>query len=558
MNRNIPSIMSGLTLKFSLMLLFVLISITNAFADNKLSIDNFSIKPGDTKEVAVNLDNSDAMTSLQMDVQLPSGLACTAVTYNQDRLDRSEQTITLTPQATTGLYRVGIFTINQTNFVGNSGALVYLTIKADADFKNKCTINILNASASDIKAANIPIPSSTAEVSPIVEAVAKISTGAASMSVKNDGVFKKIDFNLDNSIVIYGLTAEISLPQGLSMETLKSGANKFIYTDRLPSDFSISSNVLSNGKIRVLISGTSGAPISGKTGTLFSFNVKAGEGLTDNSTVTIDNVILSDANDDTYSLGQAATVDVINYTSVYAQFDTLNAAYKNAINKINAEDVNVKDTASVVNAEKAVADQIAAITKSLDKSYANVSLVSDKETLLASMAEVSVSITKMIEDAAVAEKAFVDTKTKKEANEAANTKLTAAIAAVQAKLDAAKATMAKDCKDVFSQFVPAEDVIQEKIDSITTSVKVLYDAVKLTAESTVSTADVETAITNMVADAKAAQKIHDTLTGINDVVTSDSGAQFFSVSGQKLSAPVKGAVNIVKFSNGQTKKIFVK
>jgi hypothetical protein len=540
------------------MLLFVLISITNAFADNKLSIDNFSIKPGDTKEVAVNLDNSDAMTSLQMDVQLPSGLACTAVTYNQDRLDRSEQTITLTPQATTGLYRVGIFTINQTNFVGNSGALVYLTIKADADFKNKCTINILNASASDIKAANIPIPSSTAEVSPIVEAVAKISTGVASMSVKNDGVFKKIDFNLDNSIVIYGLTAEISLPQGLSMETLKSGANKFIYTDRLPSDFSISSNVLSNGKIRVLISGTSGAPISGKTGTLFSFNVKAGEGLTDNSTVTIDNVILSDANDDTYSLGQAATVDVINYTSVYAQFDTLNAAYKNAINKINAEDVNVKDTASVVNAEKAVADQIAAITKSLDKSYANVSLVSDKETLLASMAEVSVSITKMIEDAAVAEKAFVDTKTKKEANEAANTKLTAAIAAVQAKLDAAKATMAKDCKDVFSQFVPAEDVIQEKIDSITTSVKVLYDAVKLTAESTVSTADVETAITNMVADAKAAQKIHDTLTGINDVVTSDSGAQFFSVSGQKLSAPVKGAVNIVKFSNGQTKKIFVK
>ena len=550
--------MSGLTLKFSLMLLFVLISITNAFADNKLSIDNFSIKPGDTKEVAVNLDNSDAMTSLQMDVQLPSGLACTAVTYNQDRLDRSEQTITLTPQATTGLYRVGIFTTNQTNFVGNSGALVYLTIKADADFKNKCTINILNASASDIKAANIPIPSSTAEVSPIVEAVAKISTGVASMSVKNDGVFKKIDFNLDNSIVIYGLTAEISLPQGLSMETLKSGANKFIYTDRLPSDFSISSNVLSNGKIRVLISGTSGAPISGKTGTLFSFNVKAGEGLTDNSTVTIDNVILSDANDDTYSLGQAATVDVINYTSVYAQFDTLNAAYKNAINKINAEDVNVKDTASVVNAEKAVADQIAAITKSLDKSYANVSLVSDKETLLASMAEVSVSITKMIEDAAVAEKAFVDTKTKKEANEAANTKLTAAIAAVQAKLDAAKATMAKDCKDVFSQFVPAEDVIQEKIDSITTSVKVLYDAVKLTAESTVSTADVETAITNMVADAKAAQKIHDTLTGINDVVTSDSGAQFFSVSGQKLSAPVKGAVNIVKFSNGQTKKIFVK
>lgn len=542
--------MSGLILKFSLMLLFVLISITNAFADNKLSIDSFSIKPGDTKEVAVNLDNSDVMTSLQMDVQLPSGLTCTAVTLNPDRLDPNEQTITLTDSA--GLYRVGIFTVNQTNFVEKSGTLVYLTIKADADFKDKGTITILNAYASDIKAVDIPIQGSTAEVSAIVEAVAKISTSAASMSVKNDGVFKKIDFNLDNSIVVYGLTADISLPQGLSIETLKSGARKFIYTDRLPSDFSISSNVLSNGKMRILISGTSGSPISGKTGTLFSFNVKAGEGLADSSAVTIDNVTLSDANDDTYSLGQTATENVINYTSVYAQLDTLNAAYKNAINKINAEDVHVKGTDPVISKEKTVSDYISAVSKSLDESYANVSLVSDKETLLASLADASASVAKMVEDAAAAEKAFLV------ANETANTALIAQIAAVQAKLDAAKVTIATGCKDVVDQFIPAEDVIQEKIDSISASVKVKYEAVELTAESTVNTADIETAIANMVADAKAAQKIHDSLTGINGVITNDPDAQFFSVSGQKLTAPVKGAINIIKFSNGQTKKIFVK
>src|SRR5574344_226430 len=173
MNRNTSSIISGLTLKFSLMLLFAFISITNASADNKLSIDNFSIKPGDTKEVAVNLDNSDAMTSLQMDVQLPSGLTCTAVTLNPDRLDLNEQTIDLTPQATAGLYIVTILSRNQTNFVGNSGALVYLTIKADADFKDKGTITILKAIGSDIKPVKFLIPSFTAEVSPEVEAVAK-------------------------------------------------------------------------------------------------------------------------------------------------------------------------------------------------------------------------------------------------------------------------------------------------------------------------------------------------------------------------------------------------
>lgn len=549
--------MSRLTFKFSLMLLFILISITNAFSDNKLSIDNFSIKPGDTKEVAVNLDNSDAMTSLQMDVQLPSGLTCTAVTLNPDRLDQNEQTIYLTPQPTAGLFRVTIYSSNQTNFVDNSGALVSLAIKADADFKNKGTITILNAIGSDIKAAKFPIQGSTAEVSPEVEAVAKISTSVASMSVKNDGVFKKIDFNLDNSIVVYGLTADISLPQGLSIETLKSGARKFIYTDRLPSDFSISSNVLSNGKMRILISGTSGSPISGKTGTLFSFNVKAGEGLADSSAVTIDNVTLSDANDDTYSLGQAATENVFNYTSVYAQLDTLNTAYNKAINKINAEDVHVKDTASVVNAEKAVADQISAITKSLDNSYTNVSLVSDKETLLASMADASASVAKMVTDAAAAEKAFVDAKAKKDANEAANTRLGAAIADVQAKLNAAKTTIVTDCPAVVNHYVPViSDIIQEHINLKTDSVKEKYDAVELTAESTVDLTSIETAIAQMVTDAKAEQK--SVSTGIYGIISTDANVQIFSISGERLTAPVKGAINIIKFSNGQTKKIFVK
>lgn len=549
--------MSGLSLKFSLVLLFAFISITNAFADNKLSIDNFSIKPSDTKVVAVNLDNSDDMTSLQMDIQLPSGLTCTAVALNPDRLDRSEQTITLTPQATAGLYRVGIFTTNQTNFVGNSGALVSLTIKADADFKDKGTVTILNASASDIKAATIPIPSSTAEVSPIVEAVAKISTGAAWMSVKNDGVFNKIDFNLDNSIVVYGLTADISLPKGLSLETLNSGARKFIYTDRLPSDFSISSNVLSNGKIRVLISGTSGNPISGTSGTLFSFNVKAGDGLADSSAVTIDNVILSDANDDTHSLGQAATEGVINYTSVYVQLNALNVAYQAAVSKINAEDVHVKDASSVISAEKAVSDQISVVANSLDKSYANVSLISDKETLLASMAEASASVAKMVEEAAAAEKAFVDAKAKKDANEAANTALTAAIAAVQAKLDAAKTTITTDCPDVAGHYVPViSDIIQEHINIKTDSVKAKYNAVELTAGSTVDLVSIETAIAQMVADAKAEQK--SVSTGIYGIISTDANVQIFSISGQKLTAPVKGAINIIKFSNGQIKKIFVK
>lgn len=48
--------------------------------------------------------------------------------------------------------------------------------------------------------------------------------------------------------------------------------------------------------------------------------------------------------------------------------------------------------------------------------------------------------------------------------------------------------------------------------------------------------------------------------GIDDVEVTDNGAPvgYYSLGGQKLSAPQKGAVNIVKYANGKTAKIVVK
>lgn len=48
--------------------------------------------------------------------------------------------------------------------------------------------------------------------------------------------------------------------------------------------------------------------------------------------------------------------------------------------------------------------------------------------------------------------------------------------------------------------------------------------------------------------------------GINDVEVTDKGEPvgYYSLGGQKLSAPQKGAVNIVKYANGETAKIVVK
>lgn len=428
MNKNKYTFMEGLICKVLLVMLFASTGIVNVIAKNTVQMDAFSIKPGETKIVAVNLNNSDALSSLQMDLTLPVGLSCTAITRNEDRLGRDEdnryeQTVVLTPNSN-NIYGVTILTNNGTPFVGNSGALVYLTIKA-ASFNTLGTIHIDGIIGSDSPKSGLankyPIESSAVTVAP---QVAKVSTSENSFSIKSDGTLKEIDVQLNNDITLYGLQADITLPAGVSIDTKSNGDFHFYYTDRLPQSFSISSSVLSSQKVRVAIASPSHEAITGNSGILFSFKVKAGESLANKSNIIIDNVIVSDASDVAYNLLQSDTINVTNQT-------------------------------------------------------------------------------------------VVDNEAKAVANEAANKVLTAAIVAVQAKLDAAKTKIATDYKNVADQFVAAEAAVQKLIDSKTDSVKTAYAAVSLTATSTVNTAGIETAITKLIADAAAAEKASNLLGDVN-------------------------------------------
>ncbi len=659
MNKNKYTFMGSFTSKLSFVLLFTLIGVTDAIAENILKMEPFSIKPGEEKSVAVDLENSDAVSALQMDFTLPNGLSITACKRNGDRLVRGMQssTLSLIDSVEPYRYRVLITTITSADrapFVGNSGSIVYLTIKASSSFNKPGYIKITEALASNFAAASLPIANSTVKVSP---KVASFSIGEKNISIKPDSTLRKISFQLSNDIKIYGMQGEITLPKGMSI-------TKFDYTDRLPDNATIGSNTLENGKVRFLISDLDPEAFNGNLGELFSFKVKADKNLALLDSVKIDNVIVSDVDGNAYNVDGSASVNIKNtylaeYIPVKAKFDTLMVAYEAAVTKIAKDYADVvKDSAIVAQGNK-IGSSISTAQTAIEDSYAKDNLANDSASILLNIKQAQADVDKWIAAAAAAEKVFVDTKANKEANEAANTKLTAAITAVQAKMDAAKTTIATDCKDVVDQFVSVEKTIQTKIDSIKTSVKALYDAVKLTAESTVDTVAINTAIANMVTDATAAEKafvdakakkeaneaantkltaaiaavqakldaakttittdcpavvnhyvpvISDIIqehinlktdsvkakydaveltaestvdltsieiaiaqmvtdakaeqksisTGIYGIISTDPNVQIFSISGQKLTVPVKGAINIIKFSNGQTKKIFVK
>ena len=133
----------------------------------------------------------------------------------------------------------------------------------------------------------------------------------------------------------------------------------------------------------------------------------------------------------------------------------------------------------------------------MNEAYANETLATVYDEVLAPVVEIDTAIVDMVE-------MVLDYQQKVTANEEAYTRLTADIAAVQAKLDAAKTTIETDYAEVAEQFTADIAALQEDIDSISNEVKGLYDEVKLTAESQIDATAIETGIEKVLADAAAA------------------------------------------------------
>ena len=118
---------------------------------------------------------------------------------------------------------------------------------------------------------------------------------------------------------------------------------------------------------------------------------------------------------------------------------------------------------------------------------------------------VSDSIAKLLVDAAAAQKVYEENAAKVAANEAAYTRLTAEIATVQATLDAAKEEVRTKAPNVASRYNGTITGIQSAINALSDDVKAKYEAIELTAESTVNTSDIISRITKLLSDATAAQ-----------------------------------------------------
>lgn len=120
----------------------------------------------------------------------------------------------------------------------------------------------------------------------------------------------EVEIMLDNATVYTALQADIYLPEGL---TIEQDGDEYLFdlTDRKARNHTVSSTLLSDGGIRILVASQTSKEISGTSGALVTFNLTAAETLTGSVTIEMKNIIASEPDQTVHNLAdERCTVTV--------------------------------------------------------------------------------------------------------------------------------------------------------------------------------------------------------------------------------------------------------
>lgn len=656
-------VMFKITTSFKRMALMMVLAISgtiSVLAGNRLVLNDggpIAIKPGETKEITVNLVNDEVIYAMQFDMDFTSSqveIVPGSFKINEERIDR-ECFIATMIQQPDAKWRIALLTKDFTPIAGTEGALGTFQIRAKSTFSaaDDAQIGFSTCSGGNRQGKKVLIDCPTYQA--ITPMVGSLCTGEQAFSIKPGGTHK-VDVVLKNDIYFCGLQADITLPEGLHVEKKSNGKMNFQYSERLSSNFAISS-IEKNGIVRVVLSSLpidKIQPYKDGDGVIFSFNVVADpDFVTDeNSAIVFSNVLaanetteysldITDAhvsvtslkpiNDAAYARlaeevaalqkalddakakvaeecpdvaeNYAETVETIqslinaiqsdldakNADCALTETSTLDAEAVKGVNDAIAKYINEAAAAQAEHLKKLaneaayvrLTEEVATVQARFDevkatieKDYVNVAAqfadaeaaiqgdIDQKKAELQAQYEaveldenstidleaIKAAVEQLLADAKVADAKLV-------ANEAAYVRLSDEIAAVQARLDEVKATIEKDYAIVAAQFVGVESSIQYDINKKKDELKALYEAVELDENSTIDLETIKTAIEQLLADAKAAAEAN-SIGSIQRMMS--EGATFYTLGGQKVEAPCKGNIYMIRHADGSVKKVYIK
>ncbi len=118
--------------RFFLTLMAAVVALIGA-ASQRFYIEDFSISPGETVTVAIQLDNDVEFTAFQADIYLPDGLTAVNGSFALTSRKSASHTLSAIPQAD-GALRLMSYSMQLRPYSGNSGSLVTFDVTASEDF----------------------------------------------------------------------------------------------------------------------------------------------------------------------------------------------------------------------------------------------------------------------------------------------------------------------------------------------------------------------------------------------------------------------------------------
>ena len=269
-----------------------------ASAADRFYMDPVNIEPGEIRTLAFNLENKNPYYGFQGDLKLPEGLEVVtengkpSITLSQ-RADNSFQIVSNT--MADGILRFGTFSTSHSSFTGNSGALLYIKVKATSEFTGgELTVkNILfiGSGDKDVEFPNISTSLGTEHNDTAFIPDFKIAVGEA----------KQISLELSNETSFTAFQLDLVLPEGL---TIQDGS---IRLSQRVSDHTVSAKSFSDGRTRIACLSLTNTPFSGNSGTLVSFTVIADKNIAEKSEMQLKNVIFTMPNAREYTLPNSVT-----------------------------------------------------------------------------------------------------------------------------------------------------------------------------------------------------------------------------------------------------------
>ena len=400
-----------LALLAAMMLCFV----GKASAENVVSIEDFTIEPGRDKTVAISLDNTDLISTLEMEIQLPSGISYVdgSVARNPERITQNTHMVYMDSKGG-NIYKLWVLANGQTDIQGDKGELVYITLRAAETFSAGGSINVYNIMGSSSHAIDeagttptYDIPDAEARVTPYV---GKLYITEDTMAIKTDGTMRKVSVALDNYIDVRNFQLDITLPEGLAIETDEAGNAMFEYAGRMPQELALTSRVQEDGALRVSAVGLTTNVIpaieEGSTAdaTIFSFNVKADETLPLKSEIAFSNVIVSSNSATSYLVDDLSGIEITNsyiahYTPANDSIQALRTMYDETVAEIETVAPDVKDSEAITAGKTAIETSIADLQAAVDEAYNDYTLAPNYDEVLSPAEGIIAAIEKLLQDA---------------------------------------------------------------------------------------------------------------------------------------------------------------